>query len=372
VTSAEDVFGPEKTVINECLALRDRGWQAIVANIWPTDDTPFARKVRSAGVDCRHIPAQRQIDRAALRALSEVLEACDRPIVHSHGYKADAYSILAARRTHTPAITTVHGWTSENFKVRVYERIQAFLWRFFDEVVCVSDSYARTALAAGVPSRRLTVVRNAIRAEYAINVTPGDIRAELGLPRDAIVVAIIGRLSIEKGHAFLLEALASLPGRAAIQLLVIGDGPERNSLERTASTLGVAGQTHFLGHRNDIPRLYGAVDILAIASAREGLPNVLLEAMLYSIPCVATAVGGIPEVIANGRNGLLVTPGSLPGYRDALHRLADDPVLRSQLGTQARSTILGEYLFTSRMERMMGLYGRLDAARRPLADRVHP
>ncbi len=369
VTSAEDVFGPEKTVINECLALQAQGWQAKVANIWPSDETPFARKVRAAGIECHHIPARRQIDRGALRALSELLDSSDRPVVHSHGYKADAYSALAAWRTKTPSMTTVHGWTSENFKVRVYERVQSLLWRFFDRVVCVSDSYARTALAAGVPSQRTSVVRNAIHAEYATDPKSREVRVELGLPAVAVVVAIIGRLSIEKGHAFLLDAIAALPGRSNIQLLVIGDGPERSNLERHSAALGLSGQTTFLGHRNDTPRLYGAVDILAIASAREGLPNVLLEAMLYGIPCVATAVGGIPEVISDGRNGLLVEPGALPAYKDALLRLATDLPLRRQLGANARETIMKEYLFSSRMERMMALYEDLDTTRQPRAGR---
>jgi glycosyltransferase involved in cell wall biosynthesis len=121
-----------------------------------------------------------------------------------------------------------------------------------------------------------------------------------------------------------------------------------------------------LGHRDDVARLYRVIDVLAICSVREGLPNVLLEAMLNGVPAVATAVGGIPEVVQTGVNGVLAAPGDDEGYCRALAGLVADPGARASLGQAARETILREYLFERRMERIMAIYTALgDTAKRP-------
>ena len=143
--SASDVFGPEKTVVNECVALRAAGWDCQIVNFWDTDAIPLVAKVRAAGIPFHTIASRRKFDIGAIRGFAQLLCAHGRPLVHSHGYKADLYSLLGARLARAPVMTTVHGWTSENAKVRLYEKLQAFLWRYFDRVVCVSESYRALA-----------------------------------------------------------------------------------------------------------------------------------------------------------------------------------------------------------------------------------
>ena len=368
--SAFDVFGPEKTVINECLALRDAGWESTVVNFWDEEETPIARKVAAAGVRYVRIPSRGKLDWRAVTALRRLIGAGTGAVVHSHGYKADLYSLIAARRERRAVVTTVHGWTSENLKVRLYEGLQAVTWRFFDRVICVSESYRKVARRRGVPEARLVRIPNGIKPGYAAPIEAHErdaLRATLGIAAPDTVVAIIGRLGVEKGHGLFVEgARRALASGAKAVFLIIGEGSERPRIEKLIGAGGLEGRVQLLGHRDDVARLYRVIDILAICSVREGLPNVLLEAMLNGVPAVATAVGGIPEVVQTGVNGVLAAPGDDEGYCRALAGLVADPGARASFGQAARETILREYLFERRMERIMAIYTALgDTAKRP-------
>lgn len=358
--SAFDVFGPEKTVLNECAVLAREGWDAEVVNFWNTEDTPIAAKAAARGVPYTCIVSDGKFDPSAIRALQRRIQEQGRPLVHSHGYKADLYSLLAARRAGTPVVTTVHGWTSENFKVRLYEKLQAALWRFFDRVYCVSESYCAVARRSGVPARKVILVPNGIVASYNTDPSPqarARARQDLGLDEGEVAVAIVGRLGIEKGHELFLNSAAEVLKRHPMaRFLIIGEGVERAAIEAQVAELGLQSRVQLLGHRDDMPVLYPAIDILGITSLREGLPNVLLEAMLHSIPAVATAVGGIPDVISDGNDGLLVRPGDAGGFTEALARVVGDRDLRLALGARARQKILQHYLFDQRVANVAKLY----------------
>jgi len=357
--SAMDVFGPEKTVLNECLALEAAGWRARIVNLWDTEDVPMSHKARCAGARYEVLRTAGKFDIAAIRALARQLRVEPDVVVHSHGYKADLYTLLAARMAGVPVMTSAHGWTSENAKVRLYERLQAYLWRWFDRVVAVSQSYRALAQAAGVPERKLVVVHNAIRSNYQVPDAGQRrrSRALLGLADGDVAIAVIGRLGIEKGHRLFVEAAGRLaPRHGQAQFLIIGDGAERAALESQIAAAGLGDTVRLLGHRDDLPAIYPGLDLLGITSLREGLPNVLLEAMLHGVPAVAMAVGGVPEVISDGEDGLLVPPGSLDGFSEALSRLLSDASLRQRLGAAAVEKVRSMFLFDARMQKMLALY----------------
>lgn len=356
---AEDMFGPEKTVVNECLALEAAGWRSRIVNFSDRDDVPMTRKARSAGVRYECLRSAGKLDLAAIRQLAAQLRAEPGSVVHSHGYKADLHTLIAARLAGAPVLTTAHGWTSENAKVRLYQKIQAFLWRWFDLVICVSHSYRQLARAAGVSESRLRVVHNAVRSSYRVS-DPDErarSRARLGLAEGETAVAVIGRLGIEKGHRLFVEAAAQLASRhPQARFLIIGEGAERAALETQVAAAGLEGIVRLLGHRDDLPAIYPGLSLLAISSLREGLPNVLLEAMLHGVPAVAMAVGGVPEVITHGQDGLLVTPGSLAEFVDATSRLLGDEPQRQAFGRAAGDKVRSQFLFEPRMEKMLALY----------------
>jgi glycosyltransferase involved in cell wall biosynthesis len=202
--------------------------------------------------------------------------------------------------------------------------------------VIVPSAYLRdVALGWGLEASRLAVVPNPA-PEVSTHPTREEARAALGL--DGPTLGTAGRLTRQKALDDALAALAHVPG---VELIVLGDGPERAQLERCAADIGVAGRVRFLGPgtRDDVIALFRAVDGVLVTSAWENLPHTLLEALAAGAPVVATAVGGIPEVVRDGENGLLVPPRDVDALASAMGRLASDAGLRASLAAAAAPSV---------------------------------
>lgn len=213
--------------------------------------------------------------------------------------------------------------------------------RSADAVACTSD-FVRSQLMSLVDSsdwHRLHTVRCGVDV---------DVFHPPSRPREAERVEIlnVAAMSRRKGHAVLLEALAELAARGVdFDVLLVGDGPERDRLEALAGRLGVGGRVRFAGSlaQEELPALYRRADIFCLPSYAEGVPTVLMEAMASELPVVATAVMGVPELVDDGRTGLLVPPARPDALAHALERLARDAELRARMGRAARDCIESDY-----------------------------
>jgi len=202
--------------------------------------------------------------------------------------------------------------------------------------VLVPSAYLRgIALGWGLDPERVTVVRNPA-PEVPAHPTRAEARAVLGLQGFALGTA--GRLTAQKA---LGDALAAVQRVPAVELLVLGDGPEREALARRAAELGISDRVRFLGPgtRDDVVTMFRAVDTALLTSAWENLPHTLLEALAAGTPVIATAVGGIPEVVHDGVNGLLVPPGDVSAITTALERVLQDDALRASLAAAAAPSV---------------------------------
>jgi glycosyltransferase involved in cell wall biosynthesis len=202
--------------------------------------------------------------------------------------------------------------------------------------VLVPSTYLREiAVAWGVPAARLTVVPNPA-PELPTLPSRAEARATFGLEGPAVATA--GRLTAQKSLDDALQAIARVPG---VALLVLGDGPERAALEREAASLGVSDRVRFLGAgtRDDVLTLFRAADAMLVTSAWENLPHTVLEALAVGTPVIATAVGGIPEVVDDGVNGLLVPPHDVAAIARAVDRVVHDDALRRALATAAPESV---------------------------------
>ena len=307
VTPAE-VGGLERVVQMLAAAQRDRGDSVHVALVGVEAGTvagPFAEALRSSGVTVHHadVPSGAYLgERTAIAAL------CDRihpDVVHTHGYRADVLDGGVGRRNGAIAVATIHGFTRGDWKNRFYEWLQRRAVRRCDAVVGVSAPLVQELVNAGVPASRVHLVRNACAPPAGL-CDRNTARRQLCLPRDGFVVGWVGRLSREKGLDVLLEALPRLAG-TPVTLAVVGGGAEREALEAQARRLGVASQVLWCGVVADAARIFPAFDLLVMSSRTEGTPIALLEAMITGVPVVATAVGGIPDLLAPDA-GVLVAP----------------------------------------------------------------
>jgi glycosyltransferase involved in cell wall biosynthesis len=230
--------------------------------------------------------------------------------------------------------------------------------------------YMRAAahvVTTGEALKRELVERNGFQADRIESVPtgidagrfrPGErkaMRAKFGLPRDQTLVGIVATLRSWKGHAFLLDAMALLP--AHIELVIVGDGPQREALEKKLVQLGLRGRVRMQGQQADVLPWLRALDIFVLPSyANEGVPQALVQAMLVELPCVTTAVGGIPELAEHERTALVVPPKDAGALAAAIKRLAGDEGLRRELGEAARKHCVEGYSYERMLDRMETIY----------------
>jgi glycosyltransferase involved in cell wall biosynthesis len=254
-------------------------------------------------------------------------------VVHTHGYQADVIAGPAGRRTASAVVTTLHGFTRGGFRNRCYEWLQRRLAHRCDAIIAVSEAIARELAATGVPDGKLHVIPNVLPPPGP-RLTRKAARRALGVGEERWVVGWVGRLSREKGLDLLLDALALDP-HPEYDLVVMGDGPERDALVAQAEQLGLSDRVTWAGVIPGAERYFAGFDLLVLSSRTEGSPIVLLEAMAAGTPIVATAVGGVTELLTP-LTAALVPPEDPAALRAAIGAVHADPARARRRALRAR------------------------------------
>lgn len=324
----------------------------------------FLGKVSEAGFPAVQLSADTPQVPAALHELTELLRATRAGVLVCHTFKPNVLGRVAARRVGIPCVVVSRGWTWENLKVRVYETLDRVNLRFVDHVVAVSDGQGERVRKAGVPSTRMSVIRNAARLSAFASPDPAYLAKLRGLfPTDTAVSHIVlaaGRLSPEKGFGVLADAAAEvLKAHPSAAFVLFGEGTEREKLETRVRELGLGGRFVMPGFTAELDKYLPWADAAVLPSFTEGLPNVALEASAAGVPVVATAVGGTPEVVADGRTGVLVPSGQPGRLALELTRLLGDETLRTRLGSAGRERMRAEFTFEAQAAKYAELFERL-------------
>ena len=210
-----------------------------------------------------------------------------------------------------------------------------------DRVVAVSGAVKRALLGSGIDEEKITVIHNGVslRRFDPSRFDRAGVRSELGIGAHDIVIGTVGKLHEGKGVYDLLRAGAGIADRRPVAVLFVGDGPERAGIRREADRMGLGKRVVITGIRHDVERMYAAMDIFVLASTcDEAFGMVIIEAMAMARPVVATTVGGIPELISPGGNGLLVPPADAEALRKAICSLLDDPESAGRIAQAGRKT----------------------------------
>ena len=352
--------GPDKTLIHSPPFLARAGYRMLCAYLHDPADPGFVllrEKARAAGVDPISIPDHGPLD---WRVVPRALDVCRRERVavwHGHDYKTNVLGLVLKRLYPLRLVTTAHGWVLKTNRTRLYYFIDRNVQRFYERVLCVSPDLLPVCRAAGVPTARLELLENGIDTDvYRRSKSAPEARSVLGFEQ-RFTVGAVGRLSAEKGFDILIRAVDRLlaAGRD-VQLWIAGEGPEQGGLAGLSAELGRGDRVRLLGYRADVLALYEASDVFALSSTREGLPNVLLEAMALEVPVVATAVNGVPRLVTHGETGELVASGSVEGLAAGLDRLIPDPSLRARYAAAGRRSVEQRFSFSARMDRLVRLY----------------
>jgi glycosyltransferase involved in cell wall biosynthesis len=340
-----DVGGLEHFVLRIAAAQRATGHKTTILAI---HGGPLEAEARRMGLPLTILGGTHKLARVA-RCMFELARR-QPDVVHVHNQASLRYATLSKRVSRARVVMTNHG---QGHGVARPPSEQE--WQDTDAIVTVSDAVAQRMDLNRLGSK-ISTIYNGVSFAPARRTRP-DVRAELGLGEDRFTGIIVARIDGRKGHDTLLHALAVLRSmHTAVTVLVAGDGKERGKIESLAGELNLDASTiRFLGFRNDVPDLLAASDFFVLPSLTEGLPLSVLEAMTHRLPTVATAVGGIPELVTSGQHGLLVPVGEPDALARAIATLACDASLRYTLGGAALTRVEREFTF----ERMTRAYDEL-------------
>jgi len=329
---------------------------------------PFSDSVAASGVPIHVLGRRSRFDLRAIARLARIIRRGRFDVVHNHNFTALVVGLPAAILGRARAVVrTEHNVAHTRGPARHYLSRAAALRE--DAQIGVSAAVKRAHTECGrIPRGRFVTVLNGIDEERLVpGADRASVRRELGLSDDAIVCLNIGSLTEQKNRRTLLDATARLSDVGALRVLVVGSGPEKETLEARAGELGLSRRVLFLGQRLDVPDLLAASDIFVLSSDWEGLPITILEAMASGVPCVATAVGGVPEALTDGVTGVTVEPGDPGALADGIRGLARDPELRARMAAAARDEFERRFRAEQMVRQTEALYDMTLSGRATLA-----
>ena len=326
--------------------------------------------MRAEGVEVVAFGRRPGLDLRLVWRLAGAIRRRKLQVLHAHQYTPFFYGSLAAKLAGvgTRTILTEHGRHFPDVVPRKRRLTNRFFFdRLADRITAVcAFSAAGLSNNDGFRADRIEVIENGIDADrYVPSTDQGQLKRQLGLDPARRYIITIARFHPVKDHPTLLRAFADVCGRVAdVDLLLAGDGPLRAELEGLVAQLGIASRVRFLGVRLDVPDLLKAADMFALSSVSEAASITLLEAMASGRPVVVTNVGGNPEIVREGVEGLLTPRGDAKAMAVAINRLLNDPDLAALMGRRAAERVRAGYRLDQTIERYRHVYEELARPRR--------
>jgi len=312
----------------------------------------FAQRLRAPGCSVREYGLKPGNDLRLPFRLSRDLRGDGVQVLHARNSEAFFYGYAAARLSGIRAVIhSEHGRASRESGLR--RRLQGWMLRRRIRAFAVSRELARRLeVELGLPGGTFGVIYNGVDLDRFSKCDAGPCQSRGG----PVTIGSVGRLVDVKNYPLLLRAFAELRKAVDARLLIVGDGSERQMLEALTQHLGIAGETQFVGHSEDVARYMRQMDIFVLPSLREGLSNTVLEAMACGLPIVATDVGGNGELVADKQSGYLFPSGDVPALAAHLRRLAGDAELRTRMGEAGRARAHGEFAMQAMLDHYAQLY----------------
>lgn len=350
--------GPERQLHHHCLKAANSEFNITCGSFSEKNKTPeFLNVIAQDNINTITFNVTSAYDMNAIELIREYITKNKIDIICTHDYRAHFFGNMARKKKDTSWLAFSRGWTKDNFKIRIYCSFDKFIIRFADHIVAVSHAQKKRLENILVPSGKITTIHNAITPDVFESVQKINLREQFYFPEDAIVGISGGRFSSEKGQRYLVDAAKiAVQKNDKLKFILFGDGPDFQKIQSQINKLNLQDSVICPGfNKNLIGSLKGA-DFLVNPSLSEGLPNIVLEAMAMKIPCIATNVGGVGELIENNINGMLTPSKSGEKLAEAILMIANDDNLSSKLTGNAYKTIIDRFSFEGQFEKLKSIY----------------
>jgi glycosyltransferase involved in cell wall biosynthesis len=312
-------------------------------------------ELRGAGVTVIELDRRRRLQPLAWLPLVRHARRHGVDILHCHKFGSNAWGAVTARLIRAPVLVThEHSWSFTGDRRRMLVDRHVIAPRAAAMVAVSSLDARRMVEIEHLPRDKVRVIPNGIVTPRVAD--PLALRRELAIDPAVPVVGFVGRLRPEKRVDLILAAAATLLSERKLHVVLVGAGPEEAALRDQVREAAIADAVTFLGFRSDATTLAAGFDVAVLASDREGAPLTLLEYMALGRPIVATSVGGIPEIVEDGRHAMLVPPGDAAALAGAIGRLLGDPTERLRLGAEAAARQAAQFSFDEMTRRVESLY----------------
>lgn len=359
--------GPEKTILNSPRYLTPFGIDSACLFMRPPNDPGFAAlesKAATSGAEIIGVDDTGPFDKNVVKQCIRICRERKVDIWHAHDYKSNALGWLVKRFHDMQLVTTAHGWVRFTAKTPLYYWIDRLSMKRYDQVVCVSQDLHDRCLGFGIPEDRLSLIDNGIVVnDYDTSPPTPQERQRFGFDSDYIVLGACGRLSEEKGFDLLIRAVGQLVRSGhKVGLIIAGEGHLREELQKQIDERQLTNHIVLSGFLKDPRELYRAIDIFVLSSLREGLPNVVLEAMASKRAVVTTNCNGIPRLVTNGENGIVVDCDNEDQLYRGIRSYIESPQQATEFAAAGRKTVEEKFNFEHRMAKMVGVYRSLGSS----------
>lgn len=355
--------GPDKTILNSHHHLTERGYNSACLFLHPPKDRGFhvlRDRARAMNTPLIEVEDRSRFDFKALKNTINHCKLNNVDIWHAHDYKTNLIGLIVKKFHPMKLITTTHGWDRfDGGLPRYFKWDKKWFLPRYERVICVSENVRSECIQAGLAKSSCPLIENAIdTAQFKRLRTVSVAKSEdFGIQDCTQVIGSIGRLSEEKGFDLLIDAACRLLHEGAqIRLVIAGEGPIRNQLETQIAESGFSKHIQLVGFRQDTRAFYEGLDTFVLSSHREGLPNVLLEAMAVGTPVLATRVGGVERVVQQNENGLLIEPGSSEQIYAGLKQLMNSAEQRQKFSQRGLASVTKHWSFSKRMDAIVKVY----------------
>jgi glycosyltransferase involved in cell wall biosynthesis len=358
------VDGPGRTILETASAIDNDRCNYIIGafDVIDSKENPLVTAALERNLKVFQIKETGSLDLNIFRQVLNYIDENNIHILHTHEFRSDLIGLVCAKIRKIPIITTLHGWIANGLKGKFYVILDKAILRFFDHIIVVSNIMKEQVQKLRVPESKISVLYNSLIIDrYQPHRSDNTFRRELGLDENTVLVGNIGRLSPEKGQDIFIHAANEVSKKYKnIRFVLIGIGPDQERLERLAEQLCIENMIIFTGYRNDMLSIYNSLNLVVQSSHTEGMPNVILEALLMEVPVVATNVGGTSEIIKDYKSGVLIPASDHQIITKKIMEYMENSDLYIKMANMAKMDVQQHFNFQDRTRRLMSLYESID------------